>query len=81
MASLLKNIKKAKVKNIVWLTADVHYTAAHYYDPAKASSKNFSPFWEFVAGPPERRFLRTQHHRCHVWPAGGIFQGSARRSG
>ncbi len=51
MAGLLKNIKKAKVKNIVWLTADVHYTAAHYYDPAKASSKNFSPFWEFVAGP------------------------------
>jgi alkaline phosphatase D len=29
----------------------VHYAAAHFYDPAKASSKNFIPFWEFVAGP------------------------------
>jgi len=29
----------------------VHYAAAHYYDPAKAQSKDFKPFWEFVAGP------------------------------
>jgi alkaline phosphatase D len=33
------------------LTADVHYAAAHYYDPAKAQSKDFKPFWEFIAGP------------------------------
>jgi alkaline phosphatase D len=35
----------------VWLTADVHYCAAHYYDPAKAAFKGFDAFWEFVAGP------------------------------
>jgi alkaline phosphatase D len=35
----------------VWLTADVHYCAAHFYDPAKARFKDFEPFWEFVAGP------------------------------
>jgi alkaline phosphatase D len=29
----------------------VHYCAAHYYDPDKAVFKDFSPFWEFVAGP------------------------------
>ena len=29
----------------------VHYAAAHYYDPSKAQSKDFLPFWEFVAGP------------------------------
>jgi alkaline phosphatase D len=29
----------------------VHYAAAHFYDPAKAQSKNFLPFWEFVSGP------------------------------
>lgn len=51
IAGLLKNIKSSKVRNIVWLTADVHYASANYYDPAKAISKNFSPFWEFVAGP------------------------------
>ena len=37
--------------NVVWLTADVHYCAAHYYDPAKAQFKDFAPFWEFVSGP------------------------------
>ncbi len=51
IARLLKFIKHKHIKNLVWLTADVHYAAAHYYDPAKAQTKNFTPFWEFVAGP------------------------------
>ncbi len=51
MADLLKFIKRQHVANIVWLTADVHYAAAHYYDPSKAQTNDFSPFWEFVAGP------------------------------
>ncbi|MEQ1559856.1 MAG: alkaline phosphatase D family protein [Methyloglobulus sp.] len=50
-ARLLRFIKHEHISNIVWLTADVHYAAAHYYDPSKAQSKDFSPFWEFVAGP------------------------------
>ena len=36
---------------MVWITADVHYCAAHHYDPARAAAKDFDPFWEFVAGP------------------------------
>jgi alkaline phosphatase D len=51
MAGLLKAIKEAGIKNVVWLTADVHYTAAHYYDPAQAQFTDFAPFWEFVSGP------------------------------
>ena len=51
MARLLSEIKRAGIKNVVWLTADVHYTAAHYFDPAKARFSDFSPFWEFVSGP------------------------------
>jgi alkaline phosphatase D len=51
LAGLFSFIKQEHVNNIVWLTADVHYAAAHYYDPAKAQSKDFTPFWEFVAGP------------------------------
>jgi alkaline phosphatase D len=39
------------VRNTLWLTADVHYTAAHHYDPNKAVFQDFEPFWEFVAGP------------------------------
>ena len=35
----------------MWVTADVHYAAAHYYDPNKARFQDFEPFWEFVSGP------------------------------
>ena len=51
IARLLSEIKRAGIQNVVWLTADVHYTAAHYFDPAKAKFSDFSPFWEFVSGP------------------------------
>jgi alkaline phosphatase D len=51
IADLLSFIKRADVRNTVWLTADVHYTAAHYYDPNKAAFQDFVPFWEFVSGP------------------------------
>jgi alkaline phosphatase D len=51
IADLLAFIKHASIRNTVWLTADVHYTAAHYYDPDKAAFQDFDPFWEFVSGP------------------------------
>ena len=51
IAELLRSIKQNRVRNVVWLTADVHYTAAHYYDPGKATFTDFEPFWEFVSGP------------------------------
>jgi alkaline phosphatase D len=51
IADLLRYIKNAGITNTVWLTADVHYTAAHYYNPDKAQFQDFAPFWEFVSGP------------------------------
>ncbi len=51
LAEILRFIRDNKIKNVVWLTADVHYTAAHYYDPDKAQFQDFDPFWEFVTGP------------------------------
>jgi len=50
-ADLFRHLKNRKVTNVVWITADVHYCAAHYYDPAKAQFTDFTPFWEFVTGP------------------------------
>jgi alkaline phosphatase D len=47
----LRFIRDNGVTNTVWLTADVHYAAAHYYNPDKAQFQEFTPFWEFVAGP------------------------------
>jgi alkaline phosphatase D len=51
IADLLRFIKHHNIHNIVWLTADVHYCAAHHYDPSRAKFTDFAPFWEFVAGP------------------------------
>jgi alkaline phosphatase D len=51
MAGLLRFIRDNGIANLVWLTADVHYTAAHRYDPNRARFQEFAPFWEFVSGP------------------------------
>lgn len=51
LAELLRFIKRNRIKNIIWITTDVHYCAAHFYDPAKAQFTDFNPFWEFIAGP------------------------------
>lgn len=51
LAELFRFIKQNKIRNVVWLTADVHYAAAHYYDPNRAQFQDFHPFWEFVTGP------------------------------
>jgi alkaline phosphatase D len=51
LAALLSFIKDKRIRNVLWVTADVHYAAAHHYDPARAKYTNFAPFWEFVAGP------------------------------
>ncbi|MGE3312475.1 MAG: alkaline phosphatase [Limisphaerales bacterium] len=51
IARLLRALREHKVHNVIWLTADVHYAAAHYYDPTRAAYGEFLPFWEFVSGP------------------------------
>jgi len=51
LAQVLRELKRRKVRDVVWLTADVHYTAAHHYSPERAAVADFDPFWEFVSGP------------------------------
>ena len=51
VASLLRFIRDRRIRNVVFITGDVHYCAAHHYDPARARFTEFHPFWEFVAGP------------------------------
>ncbi|TVT17009.1 alkaline phosphatase [Amycolatopsis rhizosphaerae] len=51
LAWVLREIAHRRVRNVVWLTADVHYTAAHHYSPDRAAIGDFDPFWEFVSGP------------------------------
>ncbi|GAA4217842.1 alkaline phosphatase D [Sagittula marina] len=51
IAQLLRFIRDEDIRNTVWFTADVHYTAAHHYSPDRAAFQEFAPFWEFVSGP------------------------------
>jgi alkaline phosphatase D len=51
LAWVLREISRRRVRNVVWVTADVHYTAAHHYSPDRAAVGDFDPFWEFVSGP------------------------------
>ncbi|WP_309632100.1 alkaline phosphatase D family protein [Nocardioides zeae] len=70
LARILSAFKAAGVRNVVWITADVHFTAAHRFDPADAAYTDFDPFWEFISGPlaacafgtkePDRTFGATQ---------------------
>jgi alkaline phosphatase D len=51
LMDLLKGLKDRRVRNVVWLTADVHYCASHHYNPSRAVFTEFDGFWEFVSGP------------------------------
>ncbi len=50
-AEVLRFAHQRGIGGIVFLTADVHYTSAHHYDPSRAAIGDFTPFWEFVSGP------------------------------
>lgn len=51
LANLLRFLKQRRIRNVVFVTADVHYCAAIRFDPRRAAVPDFDPFWEFVAGP------------------------------
>jgi alkaline phosphatase D len=51
VAELLGFMKHHGIRNVFWLTADVHYAASLFYDPMKAQFAEFDGFWEFVSGP------------------------------
>jgi alkaline phosphatase D len=88
IAELLRFIKHNGIKQTVWLTADVHYTAAHYYDPNQAQFQDFEPFWEFVSGPvhagsfgpgemdntfgPQVKFSKDPGGQANLAPSAGL---------
>jgi alkaline phosphatase D len=51
LANLLSFIKNNRIRNVVWITADVHYASVNHYDPARAQFTDFEPFYEIVSGP------------------------------
>jgi alkaline phosphatase D len=51
LAEILRFVRDNGIKNLVWITADVHYAASLYYEPTTGAFGDFTPFWEFVSGP------------------------------
>jgi alkaline phosphatase D len=51
IADVLRFIAQNNIRNVVWITADVHYCATHLYSPNRAQFQEFKPFYEFVSGP------------------------------
>ena len=51
IVEVLRFLKRYAVRNVVWITADVHYCATHLYEPDSAQFTEFEPFYEFVSGP------------------------------
>ena len=80
IADLLAFIKHAGVRNTVWLTADMHYTAAHYYDPNRAVFQDFEPFWEFISGPLHSGTWHPQPLDNTFGPRAVVSEGLRRRS-
>ena len=71
IADLLHFIRDRKIRNVVFITADVHYAAAHYYDPARAAlprlrrrSGNSSPARPTPARSAPNRSTRRSVPKC-----------------
>ncbi|WP_278259396.1 alkaline phosphatase D family protein [Nocardioides convexus] len=72
IAQVLTALSRAGIRNHVWLTADVHYTAAHHYSPDRAAYQDFDPFWEFVSGPLNAGAFGPNKAGRHVRPGRGL---------
>ncbi len=74
IADLLSFIKHAAYQNVVWLTADMHYTAAHHYDPEPRGVPGFRAVLGIRLRPAACRHLGPGAARQHLWAAGALFQ-------
>ncbi|MCW5802935.1 MAG: alkaline phosphatase D family protein [Deltaproteobacteria bacterium] len=59
LARILAGLHAQRTRNVVWVTADVHFAAAHHCDPTRARFADFDPFWQFIAGPIHAGTFRT----------------------
>lgn len=48
LSTIVQTLLDRRVRNVVWLAADVHYARAHVYDP---DADGTADFHEFISGP------------------------------
>ena len=81
IADLFNSSATRRSQNVVFITADVHYAAAHYYDPAQAKFTEFKPVLGVRRRPGPRRHVRPRPARRHLRPAAQIPRHPARHEG
>ena len=78
IADLLAFIKRAGIRNTLWLTADVHYTAAHHYDPEQGRVPGLRAVLGVRLGAAACRQLPAEQARQHVRAAADVREGAGR---
>ena len=66
LASLLKFIKDQRIRNVVWVTADIHYCAAHHYQPDAREVHRIRSVLGVRRRPAQRRDVRPEQDGRHV---------------
>lgn len=72
IAEVLSAFKRHKVKNVVWITADVHYCAAHHYHPSARRVHRLRPVLGVRRRPDLGGHVRTQPDGRHLRARGGV---------
>lgn len=81
IAELLRFIRDNDVRNVVWITADVHYCATHYLRPEPSPVPGLQTVLRVRLRPAPRRRLRAERAGQHVRPASRLHQAPAGRPG
>ena len=81
IADLLRFIKHNDIRNVVWITADVHYCATHLYEPGRAQFTGLHALLRVRLRAAPRGRLRPQRARQHLRPPGGVHAGIRRPAG
>ena len=72
IAELLRFIRDRRIDNVVWITGDVHYCAAHHYHPSRARFTEFDSVLGIRRRAAARRHVRAQHARSDVRARGAL---------
>ena len=68
IADLLRFVKQNDVRNVAWITADVHYCATHLYEPGSRAVHGLRAVLRVRLRADPRRRLRPQRARRHLRP-------------
>ena len=78
IAGLLSFIRRERIRNVVFITGDVHYCAAHHYQPDARRVHRFPPVLGVHRRPGARRNVQPAEARRDVRAGSEVRRGSGR---